>query len=241
YTSSTVNAVDVNVVNRQTVEVAFGDIAPQNVQFQEISLGNTQNALSLTTIDTGEDSKNDLDLVLGTHYVGGSNDVLVWWNARTNSNTPNSGIFPQAPSYSRVVAYDVNSIGATDLNGDGNGDIVTVLGTATNDINVWQMQTGGNKGRLPVSPNANYTASTATGVYDIAIGKCDNDSYKDLVIGSYLGDTTGKIEVWHGSSNGTSFTRATKDLMAVLPGPGTAVGAVHAVALADFDHDGHAD
>jgi len=241
FTSSTVNTVTVEVVAHEAVEVAFGDIAQEDVDFQEIVLGSTERALSIATLDTGEDSRADLDFVLGTHYVGGSNDVLVWWNNRTNSSTPNASLFTTTFSYARVVDSDVNALAIADLNGDGRGDVLAAQGTSSNNVSVWVMQgSGSNKGKLPTTPTVRYTASLATTVNDVVVGNFDEDALLDFAVGTSTGIQTGKLEVWHGTGN-TDFTRDTDDIYATAPGSLTALGEVVALAVADFDADGVKD
>ena len=240
YTSSTVNTVYAAVVSNETVEVEFGDIAEEDIEFQEITLGNTERALSIGTYETGEDSRGDMDMVLGTHYVGGNNDILTWWNNRTSASTPNAGIFSTTPSYSRVVAADVNAVVTRDLNGDGRGDLISGLGSGSSNVAIWIMQTSGsNKGKLPTSPTAIYSTLGAIGVKDLAVGTCDTDAHADLVIGTYSSATTGKFEVWHGTGSG--YSRGSTDVYGVLPDSGMGIGAIRAIALADFNGDGRSD
>jgi type II secretory pathway pseudopilin PulG len=240
YTSSTVNTVHVTVVARQTVEVLFGDIPAQDVSFQEIVLGNTERALSIASIDMGEDNKADPDFVLGTHYVGGRNDLLAWWNNRTNASTPNASLFTTTPSHQRAIAADVNGLASWDLSGDGRGDFVSVLGSAANNIAVWITQsTGSNKGALPNSPTALYSSSGLS-ANDVVLGKFDSDAYKDFAVGTTLTTNMGKIEIFHGSVSG-AFTRGTSDMLNTVPTIGGSWGAVVTLASADFNNDGYTD
>jgi hypothetical protein len=241
YSSSTVNTVTVTVMSRQTVQVVFGDIPAQNVSFQEIVLGNTERALSITSLEMGEDVRNDTDFVLGTHYVGGRNDMLAWWNARTNSNTPNGSLFTTTPSHQRSIAADVNGLASVDLNGDSRGDIISVLGAGSNNIAIWLTQsTGSNKGALPNSPSAQYTATSALSVNDVVLGRFDTDTRTDIAIGTTIGAGLGKIEIRHGAG-GSSFLMTTGDILPVVPSTGLNWGEVVSLAAADFNHDGNTD
>ena len=241
YTSSTVNTVTVVVVSRETVEVEFGDIAQQDVHFQEIVLGTTERALSIATLDTGEDNKSDTDFVLGTHYSG-SNDILVWWNNRVNSSTPNSSLFTATASYARVIDSDVNALAIADLNGDGRGDVIGAQGTSSNNITVWIMQgTLLLKGRLPTTPTVRYSTTLATAVNDVVTGHFDSDGVLDFAVGTTTGLGTGKLEVWHGSG-GSDFRRDTGDIYVTLPGSLLlGLGEVVTLAAADFNGDGDTD
>ena len=242
HSSSTVNVVWVLVNENQTVEVAFGDIAQQDITFQEIVLGNTERALSIASFETGEDNKADMDIVLGTHYVGGTNDVLVWWNKRSNSSTPNSAIFSNTADYARVIAADVNAVLVPDLNGDGRQDLISGLGAGINNIAVWLMQgTGTNKGKLPTSPTALYTAPSVLSISDVVSGSFDGPSGTlDIAVGSITGLNTGRLEVWRGGG-GAVFTRNTGDVFVNVPGLLSNWGAVVSLASADFNADGWTD
>jgi type II secretory pathway pseudopilin PulG len=241
YTSSTVNTVTVTVVAHQTVEIVFGDIPQQDVSFQEITLGNTERALSIASLETGEDNRTDMDLALGTHYVGGRNDLLVWWNNRTNSSTPNSAIFNTTASFQRVISADVNAIAVRDLSGDGRDDAITALGTSSNNVAVWITQSSGStKGQLPTSPTALYTASGATSVADVHVGTFDTDTRPDLVIGTETAAYTGKLEILHGTGS-SGFNKGTADVLFTVPGSSSNWGSIWCLATTDFNHDGKTD
>ena len=244
HTSSTVNTLTVVVVENQTTNIEFGDIGQQDIIFQEIVLSQTERALSINAADLKEDSNGDLDMLLGTHYVGGTNDILAWFNGRKNSGTPNSAIFTVTPSYQRVVAADVNAVVMRDLNADGAYDVVTGLGTASNNVAVWLTQTASQlRGQLPTTPTVRYTASGAMTVNDVVAGKFDNDSVLDLAIGTTTGFGTGRVEIWHGRG-GSTFTHADTDIYNYLPvfSGGSLVteslGEVVSLAAADFNRDG---
>ena len=152
-------AVDVD----ETVDVSFGDIAAEDITFQEINLGDTERALSINAIDFGEDSRSDMDIILGTHFVGGTNDLLVWWNERKNSTTPNASIFDYSPTYQRLIDADVNSTAIVDLTADGRGDVITGLGSLSNNIAVWLTDpSGGDKGELENVPDARYSTANSS-------------------------------------------------------------------------------
>lgn len=241
FTSSTVNTVNVTVVADTTVEVRFGDIGQEDITFQEIVLGNTERALSIASLDLGEDNKSDIDIVLGTHYVGGKNDLLAWWNARVNSSTPNAALFPTTPSHQRLVDADVNGLAPYDLDGDGRGDLISVLGGPANNIAVWLTQGSGNsKGQLPTSPTVRYTASLAQKVNDVVLGQFDGDPRQDFAIVTTTGGSSGNLEIWRGSG-GSSFSRSSNDLYTTIPGFTAGFGETVCIATADFDANGKGD
>jgi hypothetical protein len=241
YTSSTVNTVTVDVVEDQISYVEFGDIGMDDVAFQEIHLADTERALSIVAADLGEDSRTDPDIVLGTHYVGGSNDILVWHNQRKNSATRNSKIFTLNPSYQRIIDADVNALVMTDLNGDDAHDVATGLGATSNNIAVWLTQVGGAAGDMPNAPDSRYTAALATAVNSIVVGDYDGDAYPDLAVGTTTGYGTGRVEVWHGGW-ASAFNREDDDVYTTIPAlnntTGETFGEVVTMAAADFNGDG---
>lgn len=244
HTSSTVNTLTVVVVENQTTNIEFGDIGQQDIVFQEIILSETERALSISAANLKEDNNGDLDMLLGTHYVGGTNDILAWFNGRRNSSTPNSAIFTVTPSYQRVVAADVNAVVMRDLNADGAYDVVTGLGAASNNVAVWLTQTAKDlEGLLPSAPTVRYSATGAMTVNDVVAGNFDNDSVLDLAIGTTTGFGSGRLEIWHGQG-GSSFTHDESDVynyLSVYAG-GTLVteslGEIVSLAAADFNGDG---
>ncbi len=245
HSSSTLNTVTVDVVESQTVYVEFGDIPQQDVSFQEIILAQTERALSIAAGNLREDNKADLDMVLGTHYVGGTNDILVWWNARQNASTPNTALFTTTPTYQRVVAADVNALVAQDLNADGAVDLASGLGTAANNVAIWLTQTGKDAGQPPTAPTAWYTASGAQTVNDLIMGNFDSDAIPDFAIATTTGYGTGRVEIWVGRG-GCAFVREDDDIYSsVLVWDSDsgflvteAMGEVVSLAKSDFNGDG---
>lgn len=240
HTSSTVNTVNVNVQQDNVVYVAFGDIGKQDVSFQEIQLADTERALSISTGDLGEDGRGDSDLILGTHYVSGSNDILVWFNGRLNSGTPNSAIFAQTPTFQRRINADVNAVGNADFSADGRIDVLTGLGTSASNVPVWITLTSGD---LPNSPNVFYSAKLATSVNRVVTGDFDADGGTDFAIGTTTGIGAGRLEIFHGVG-GSKFVQADQDIytsFSVFDGKIYALetlGEVFALDAADFTGDG---
>jgi len=240
HTSSTPNTVNVVVKANEIVTVEFGDIGQQDVSFQEITLGDTERALSITAMQMKEDNRSDKDLVLGTHFVGGNNDVLAWWNQRRNSSTPNSAIFDNAPTFQRSIDADVNVVMAHDLNGDGHDDLVTGLATNSNNINVWITNAAVDIiGQFPNSPDARYTSSGLE-VLDMTFGDFDGDSNKDIVVGLSNGFGLGRFEIWHGKG-GSAFAQDGDDVLTLIPGTTVTFGEVIGTESGDFNGDGYDD
>lgn len=235
HTSSTANTVTVTVATGETVNVSFGDIGQEDVTFQEIALANTERALSITTAEFHEDNRSDLDIILGTHYVNSGNDLLVWWNQRINSGTPNSSIFAFSPTLQRSVTYDVNTLAAGDLNNDGYDDVISGLGSSSSNIAVWLTQSSGaNQGKLNNAPQAWYSASGAIAVFDVVLGRFNADAYTDLAVGTKTGSGTGRVEIWLGSGGGSFEQTAVYSALANI----NPIGEVMALAVADFTGDG---
>jgi type II secretory pathway pseudopilin PulG len=245
HTSSTPNVLNISVVRNQVTNVEFGDIGQQDVSYQEIRLANTQRALSISSADLAEDNKSDQDLMLGTHYVGGTNDILVWWNQRVNSGTPNSSIFNQTPTVQRVVNADVNGVATALLDANSSADLMTVMGTTSNNMAVWLTQTGKNAGLPPTAPSQYYGAGGAMSVNDVTVGKLDDNNITDMAVGSRTGTYTGRLQIWHGQG-GKDFQSSGADVYTTVPIPARTLtyetlGEVVSLAKADFNRDGKDD
>lgn len=239
HTSSTPNTVSVTVVESGVTDVTFGDIGQEDVSFQEITLGDTERALSITSMELFEDNRSDKDIILGTHYVGGSNDILAWWNQRRNSSTPNSAIFETTPTFQRAIDADVNVVVSRDLNNDGHDDVITGLASSSNNFNIWLTSTAdGTFGQLPTVPDARYTASGLQ-VLDLALGDFDGDKQTDIAVGLSNGFGIGRFEVWEGS--GASYTKNADGTYTTIPGTTISLGEVVGIESADFNNDGYDD
>jgi hypothetical protein len=239
HTSSTVNTVSVSILENDVVQVLFGDIGQEDVSFQEITLGDTERALSICSMQLLEDNRSDQDIVLGTHYVGGSNDILAWWNQRKNSSTPNSAIFETTPTFQRAIDADVNVVIAHDLDLDGHDDIITGLASNSNNLNIWLTSTQDPTfGQLPTTPDARYTASGLE-VLDLALGDFDGDKHTDIAVGLSNGYGIGRFEVWEGS--GANYTQNIDGTYTTIPGSSITLGEVVAIESADFNDDGYDD
>src|SRR5690606_7929206 len=105
------------------------DLVREDLDFEVIELADTEKALSLAAGDLKEDNRGDPDLILGTRYSGGTNNLLVWYNERRNSRTPNSAIFNASPSFTRSNPADVVSLVGAGLDDDRDVDLITGLAT----------------------------------------------------------------------------------------------------------------
>jgi hypothetical protein len=236
HTSSTVNQVNVVVKSNEVEWVEFGDIGEEDVSFQEITLGDTERALSITAMEMKEDNRSDRDIVLGTHFVSGNNDVLAWWNQRKNSSTPNSAIFEDTPTFQRAIEADVNVVRSSDINGDGHDDLVTGLASNSNNLSVWITD---STGQLPTTPSARYTAGGLQ-VMDIALGDYDGDGHDDLAVGLSNGLGIGRLEIWGGQGSST-FTQIADEAFTIVPGTTVTFGEIVGLESGDFNADGYDD
>ena len=240
YTSTTPNTLQGVVVEAdKTVTVLFGDVLQEELDFDVIELSDTERALSLVSGDLAEDTKGDPDLVLGTRFSGGANNLLVWHNARKNSRTPNSAIFNTTPSYSRSVSADVRAVRLGQFDGNAGLDVVTGLEmVAGPDLNFW----ANTAGALPNSPTALYNTNGGATVTDIVVADFNRDSRLDLLLGGELNATAGQFEVWRGNGAG-QFARGALDVYSASADAqlGAQLKAAVAVASADLDHDGVLD
>ena len=239
YTSTTPNAIyDVEVLADRVTTVNFGDIIREDLDFEVIELADTEKALSITAGDLREDNRGDPDLVLGTRFAGGSNNLLAWHNQRRNSSTPNNAIFDTAPSMTRANPADVTSLVSADLDGDRDLDVITGLATSTApDLNVWIT----DGGLLPNFASVSNTSMNGQVIWDLQHADVDGDGVNDLVVAvEEVGSTTGHVEIWKGYRDGTFTTSESAAIRHQVNGYST-LGVVTAAQVADLDGDGRRD
>lgn len=240
YSSTTSNTKSGVVVEADAVvTVYFGDIVQEDVDFDIIQLADTERALSIGAGNLGEDNKGDPDLVLGTRFSGGANNLLVWTNQRKNSRTPNTALFDDVPDYTRPNVADVTSLEVQDLNSDGDADVVTGLtGDASFDLNVW-MSDGGD---LEDLPEPAYAMANGSGILDFELADLNQDGILDAVVGVVeSGEVNGHVEVWFGNGDGSFQSNDADDISRDATPLQFSLGAVTAVALGDVSGDGWDD
>ncbi|UCG50474.1 MAG: hypothetical protein JSW58_09675 [Candidatus Latescibacterota bacterium] len=240
YTSSTVNTyLDILITPDTTVTRDFGDFLISQNDYIEITIGNTERALSVAGADLREDTKADLDIVLGTPFTGGSGNMLVFLNKRKNANTALGALFDSTPNYRRDAGHNINSLNAYDFSGDNRNDVLSgIQFNIGANIQIWH--TGAN-GVLSTSPDDAYQSSGNTFVMDSKLAHLNNDDDVDLILGlkTSSGTFTGGIQ---------TFKRLGSGEYAPLQYVTTAgangeypLGEIWAVDTGDVDGDGDDD
>jgi len=240
YTSTTVNTFSNIVIVADTLVTRnFGDILEVRQDFVEIHISHTDRALSVSAADLEEDTKSDVDIVLGTALSIGVGNMLVFHNDWQTSTTPIGELFESDPTYRRDAGQNVNTLSRYDFSGDGTPDLMSGLDFSLGrNIQIWF--TGGG-GVLSSTPDAAYVASGSNIIMDSKIADFDKDGSIDLVVGlkSSTGTYTGGFETFRGSGGGTFssweyFTEA---------GPTGAIklGEIWSVETGDIDGDGDED
>lgn len=240
YRSTTVNNYMNIAIAADTMVVRnFGDVLEAHQDFVEIHISHTDRALSVGAADLHEDSKNDVDIVLGTALSTGLGNMLVFHNNWQTSTTPITELFQSEPVYRRDAGQNVNTIGKLDFNADGTPDVLSGLDYSTGrNIQIWLT---GQGGVLSTSPDAAYITSGSSVVMDSKLADFDNDGITDLVVAlrSSFGTYTGGFETFMGSGGGSfsSWNYVT------TAGPSGAInlGEVWAVDTGDIDGDGDQD
>jgi hypothetical protein len=128
------------------------------------------------------------------------------------------------------ISPDVFAVAAADLDQDGSIDLATGSATATNELLVWENAGSPFSGTWS-GGSGSAVGSTSGQVTALAMGDLDHDSALDLV----AGDSSNAVTVWQ--NDGTPFDGAWSTNGTL----GTGVGAIRALALADFDGDGNLD
>jgi len=230
YVSTTVNNVtNLFVQTDSTVIVDFGDVLATTLSFQVIALGQTQRALSISSGDLGEDSRQDQDIILGTKYVSGVSNLNVWFNQWQNRSTPNSAIFSQSPSFSRTPGEDIYSVDCNFVNSDVNKDVLTGLTSTTGRTLVWLTQaSGGGKGQLPAVFSNFFIGLGMPNTFACLIRNLDSDNDNDVLIGTEYEAWTGRMEAWFNDGAGNFTHDNTQDVYSQAGSH--LVGAVRSIA-----------
>jgi hypothetical protein len=239
YSSTTPNTLhNIEVLADQTTVVSFGDMVQEDINFDIIELANTEKALSIVATDLREDSGGDLELVLGTRYSGGSNNLLVWHNQRRNSRTPNSAIFDNTPTFTRPNIADVTTLKTENIGGDGAGDVIAGLANPTGvDVNIWI----GGDGLLPDSPNEELMAESAEVIWDLELTDFSGDGIDDLILAVDRSFYQGHVEFWKGLGGGEYVQIPEATLKTGADPSGDPLGSVRAVEVEDINGDGQLD
>lgn len=239
FSSTTPNTLQkVKITANQTTTVLFGDVIQDDVDFDVIELSDTEKALSITAADLGEDTRGDPEIILGTRFSGGSNNMLIWHNNRQNSQTPNAAIFDSTPTTTRASLSDVTTLAAEDLDGDGDADIISGLAAPTvPDLNVWMVDAG-----LPSNiPDLQYHTRNGEVVRDMQQIDFNRDGIDDLVLAVDEPGGAGHAEIWWGSGNGKYSLNASSFVDYAADGYSTPLNTVTAARAADLDKDGRTD
>lgn len=237
YTSTTANTIrGVQVDPNVTIQINFGDMVQEDVNFDIITLADTERALSLASGDVGEDNKGDDDLVLGTRSSSGTNNLILWENNRRNGNTPNGAIFSSVPSATRNAGSDVMAMRM--FQDTGLPYLILGLnGAGSPDISVWSFKHGvpGN------SPDQWYATNGGESVLDLQMLNFYGSSPLDLVVGVKNATMSGSVELWTGLGGG-QFTRIPNGIVTVGASPlGLVLGEAQAAVLEDVNNDGRDD
>lgn len=125
------------------------------------------------------------------------------------------------------MGQHVYNAAAVDLDKDGDLDLVTGRGSATDEIQAWQNDGSPFSGTWSVS----QIGDTGTAAYAVAVADLDHDGYVDLIGGG----TDDLIYIFQGNSSPFAGTWATRAITT------TSAGNVNGLAVADVNRDGNPD
>ncbi|HEU4364101.1 MAG TPA: SdrD B-like domain-containing protein, partial [Candidatus Krumholzibacteria bacterium] len=238
YTSTTPNLVgDIWIKPDTVVTLDFGDIKIKDLEFVEILVSDTDRPLSLTVGDFREDSRADLDIVLGTPTSGGPGNTFFYVNKWEDMTTPVSDLFDSSPTMTRNAGTDVNAVEALQMTVENKMDILTGQESyAGNNLLQWFND---GSGQYPNSPNGTITAGASAAATRLRIADVDKDGNRDVIVGlrSQLTPFTGGFAVLSQYAKGNFVTLQST----MSNGAGTAIGVVSAVATGDVNKDGYTD
>ncbi|MFA4946998.1 MAG: SdrD B-like domain-containing protein [Candidatus Krumholzibacteriia bacterium] len=240
YTSTTVNTFNGIVIAVDTLVTRnFGDILEIRQDFVEIHISHTDRALSVAATDLSEDTKGDIDIVLGTALAAATGNMLVFHNDWQSASTPIGELFEADPTYRRDAMQNINTISKYDFTGDGTPDVLDGLDYSIGrNVQVWFTGSGGV---LSTSPDAAYITNGSTVVMDSKLADFNNDGNIDLVVAlkSSFGTYTGGFEAFNGSGGGM-FSSSHYITTAGTTGS-INLGEIWAVDTGDIDGDGDQD
>lgn len=189
------------------------------------------------------EARRDADLILGAD-AGGTENISVWFNQYAAS-----ALFTSTPTRTWAAPNAVMAMSVDTLDKNDNKlrpDLVTGTKNAANgNFFVWLTQgSKNNEGYFPSSYSAglNYRTSDAGDVQAVLTYDCAGGAMPDIIVGSKSTVSgRGSVEVWQNSDATTpTFTR--QEIYPVAGGvPGSSMGEVTSMALADFDGDGVRD
>ena len=239
FSSTTPNQLTGIVIEAdKTTTVYFGDVVQSDVEFDVIELADTEKALSIAAGDLGEDKTGDLEIILGTRFSGGVNNMLIWENQRVNAQTPNSAIFDVTPAITRASHADVTELLTTDFNYDRDFDIIAGHASPTlADLTVWQVEAG-----IPSEvPDFEYHTVDGEIVRDMQLYDANNDGRLDLVIAVDRVSGGGHVEVWAGTGTGAFAPPLSATIKSGADPARSPLMAVTAARMADINYDGLPD
>jgi len=238
YTSSTVNHYVGIVISPDTVVTRdFGDFLLNQNDYIEITIGNTERALSVNGTDLVEDPNGDLDIVMGTPFTGNGGNMLVFHNNRKNANSALGALFESTPTYTRDAGHNINTLTSYDFSGDGMSDVLTGVHYNTgNNIQIWNDD---QKGILSTSPVVQYVSGGNTYVMDSRVVSLTSEGNDDLIVGLVTAVGSGGFQTFKSLGNG-EYT-ALQYINTAGPGGEIPLGEVLAVDAGDIDLDGDQD
>ncbi len=214
YTSSTVNTyANIPIVADTVVTRNFGDFLINQNDYIEIVIGNTERALSVGGTDLKEDTKGDLDIVLGTPFGGAGGNLLVFLNKRKNATTALGALFgeharlPEKRAQQHQHALDLRFLRETGRRTFSRGR-TTTRGTTSSSGTTARAELLSN------TPDKQYISSATTFVLDSKLAELTNDGMIDLIVGlkGLFGTFTGGFQTFRSLGNGnfTSLQHVTR-------------------------------
>ena len=187
--------------------------------------------------------RRDADLILGAD-AGGTENISVWFNQYASASLFNSLPTRTWAAPNAVMAMSVDTLDKNDIK--ARPDLVTgTKNAATGNFFVWLTQgSKNNEGYFPASYSTglNYRTSDGGDVQAVLTYDCSGGAMPDIIVGTKSTVSgRGTVEVWQ-NSDATTPIFARQEIYPAAGGvPGSSMGEVTSMALADFDGDGVRD
>jgi len=201
----------------------FG-VLPSSPTYYRTTDNGDVNCVLLNYMDTG----TTLDMIVGTRTTDNTGTIEVWTNNGAGAFTQQE-VYPTGGGFSTGGLGQVKAMALSDMDADGDSDLVVVTrtGYATGKMHIIERTGNTNGSRFNLKRTFDLTGEGDAVVFT----DVDGDGRRDIIVGTHTGTNSGKLEYWHNDGS-LNFTK-TKTV--------DAPGIVLSLATADYGGLSRAD